>query len=136
MKTKLLLFAFLLFASIVQGAVLTVSNSVSNPGQYSSLPAAITAAQPFDTIYVHGTPASYGSINITQPLVIVGTGHHPSKQNPQVAVIGQIDIRASNVTIDGIYFNNLLMGWIVFNNITIRNCEIGSRLEFGYASPG
>ncbi len=57
MKTKILLFAFLLLASIAQGAVLTVSNSVANPGQYNLLPAAITAAQAFDTIYVHGTSA-------------------------------------------------------------------------------
>ena len=136
MKTKILLTSALLLASIMQGAVLTVSNSVANPGQYSSLPAAITAAQPGDTIYLHGTPASYGSITISKPLVIIGTGHHPRKQTPQVSILNQIDITSSDVTIDGLSFNVLLMGWIAFNNITIRNCQIANNLEIGYASPG
>jgi hypothetical protein len=48
---------FLLSALVINGfcnaAVLTVSNTMANPGQYNKIDSAMVYAQPFDTIYIH-----------------------------------------------------------------------------------
>ena len=63
------------FASII-----TVSNNVNSPGQYTNLQAAITAAANNDTIYIHRSDLSYGDITINKTLTLIGEGALPNKQ--------------------------------------------------------
>ncbi|HSY77149.1 MAG TPA: hypothetical protein VK890_09855, partial [Bacteroidia bacterium] len=44
--------------------VITVSNNAVNVGQYTTVAAALTAANPGDTIYIMGSPTDYGTITI------------------------------------------------------------------------
>jgi hypothetical protein len=60
--------------------VLTVSNNVASPGQYTVLQTACDAAASNDTIYIHGSESSYGDVNITKPLVLIGTGVNAQKR--------------------------------------------------------
>ena len=61
---NLLLLSCLLFTSLLQAKVLTVSNRSGNSAQYETVPAAIAAAAAGDTIYIHGSETSYGNIII------------------------------------------------------------------------
>ena len=109
----------LLFICLVtiasKATVITVSNAPNSPGQYMNLQTAINAAAVGDTIYVHGSSASYGNINIKKRLTLIGTGHNPAKSNPVVAQIGilQLDTLssasgASGTKVIGFKLNQLL----------------------------
>lgn len=76
----------------------TCNNNNPSPGQYSTLTAAVTASVGFgDTIYLSGSPVSYGNITLSSPICIIGTGQNPSKQNPLISTIGNINVQAAAV---------------------------------------
>jgi hypothetical protein len=99
-----------------------------NPGQYTTIQAAITAASAGDTILVAGSATAYtGQINVNKKLTIIGPGYNPDKQNPLKAIIGQIIINSGNAsgsTIMGLITNLMLNSTTTDNNITIRRCEL------------
>jgi len=76
----------------VSAKVITVSNAPNSPGQYTSLQTAIDSANAGDTIYVHGSSTSYGNVTIEKRIILLGTGHNPSKTNPLVSEIGNIQL--------------------------------------------
>ncbi|TAL59713.1 MAG: hypothetical protein EPN85_08790 [Bacteroidetes bacterium] len=86
-----------LFAS---AKVITVNNNTNSPGQYISLQQAIDSASAGDTIYVHGSATSYGSVNVKKRLNFFGTGHKPNKSNTLVSEIGNITLD-STITVSG-----------------------------------
>ena len=74
---KSILFSVLLVLSVLftsQAVVRTVSNDGFTPAQFTGLQAAIDASNPGDTLYVHGSPSSYGDLTIGKRLVFVGNG--------------------------------------------------------------
>src|SRR6266581_2334469 len=90
MKTLLstLLIAFAAGNSFA--TVTTVSNNANSPGQYANLQTAIDNAADGDTLYVHGSPTSYGTINLNRSLTLIGTGYNPQKDIPLVSVIATL----------------------------------------------
>lgn len=78
-KNLLALMSIVGLSFISQATVLTVSNNVNSPGQYTDLQTACNAAMANDTIYVHGSPTSYGTVDITKPLTLIGAGASPNK---------------------------------------------------------
>jgi hypothetical protein len=62
---------------ISTATIRTVSNNASSPGQYSSLSIAITASAVGDTLYVQGSPTTYGSVTINKKLTLIGSGYAP-----------------------------------------------------------
>lgn len=114
MKKLFIVTACCFSASFLQAKVLTVSNNSNSPGQYTALQPAITAAAAGDTIYIHGSASSYGNVSINKRLVLLGTGHKPSKSNPLVSEIGDIQLDslpsvsgASGTKIIGFKINHL-----------------------------
>src|SRR5262245_57820134 len=85
-----LIFVALFSAFTVQAAVLTVDNNGNSPGQYTSLQAAITAANAGDSIYISGSINSYGNVSLAKRLMLFGPGYNPAKQDPMTATIGSI----------------------------------------------
>jgi hypothetical protein len=75
MKNINILLITLLFSAIsLQAATLVVNNESPNPGQYTTVNAAIAAASPGDIILVKGTSTFYGSCSISKSLTLVGNG--------------------------------------------------------------
>lgn len=102
----------------------TVSNLPFNPGQYNHPNPAIAAAANGDTIYIHGSTLSYGSMFVGRSLVIIGPGHHPDKQVPLPAMFSDIAVVAANVQLIG------LTAEVISSNQAsgvIRKCRITGR---------
>lgn len=80
----------ILFLTIAKtnAAVLLVNNLAGGPGQYAQINAAMTAANPGDTIYVSGSNVIYAAFNITKDsITIIGPGSYSDKQNAFAANI-------------------------------------------------
>ena len=151
-KILLPFFLFSLFSLNVISQVRTVSNNVNTPGQYTTLQAAINAAIPGDTIYVHGSSSSYGSITVNKRLTFIGPGFNAQSQFNLAANIayilldtvvptsgsrgcvfiglgiGYIDkttfplYRVDDILIDRCRFINSTKTYVCGNNWVIRNC--------------
>ncbi len=132
---------------------ISVSNSPQNPGQYSSITAAISAASAGDTILVHPTSTSYGNFTVDKKLVIIGGGFNVQKTNPFYTTFGVITLRASgagskffgirvnytqdsfsdnNLPIDSLFFedvyftspNGMISNYTYPTNLVVRNCVL------------
>jgi hypothetical protein len=78
--TTFLTIAFLFFGLSAYSKVITVSNTTNSPGQYKTIQEALIAASAGDTIYVSGSSASYGTIDINKKIVLIGAGFNPNNQ--------------------------------------------------------
>jgi len=82
MKKQIFFLTVLCIYAYTNAIVWTVSNNPvdSAAAQYSELQEAIDAAAASDTIYVSGSPNTYGSITITKQLILIGAGYNPDNQ--------------------------------------------------------
>ena len=94
-KQFLLLLAGCLVAFGSKATVYTVDNNIPSGGQYTTLAAAQTAASAGDTLYITGSAATYGNFQFTKPLVLIGTGHNPQKDNQLVSTLDDITFSGS-----------------------------------------
>lgn len=117
-----LLVLMVAFCSFTFATVRTLSNMTPNPGQYNNFNAAQADSSPGDTIYVHGSTIDYGAITIDRPLVVIGTGHNPNKQNPLVSAFLSISVASINVQLIGLRFNTLNTN--SYFNCTVKKCRI------------
>ncbi len=120
--------------------VLTVSNDPNKPAQYSSPTAAMSAAAAGDTLYIYGSPNSYGSFDINKNVTIIGAGFNTRKDNFNKTVFNYIDMYGprNGVTLDGIYMVNSLRiqeAGGSYSNITLRNMLIYGGISGLYGSP-
>ena len=90
MKTILTTLIVGIFSLSSMATVHTVSNNPNSPGEYNNLQTAIDAATNGDTLYVHGSPTSYGNIYLNRNLTLIGTGYNPQKDNPLVSAIATL----------------------------------------------
>ncbi|MCF6296135.1 MAG: hypothetical protein L3J25_10670 [Flavobacteriaceae bacterium] len=110
--TKTFLIALLLiFAAqfTVAQTVHTVDNRSESGAMYTSVNAAITAAVVGDTIYIHPSPTSYGSVTVNKTLTLIGLGHNPANTNGLRAVLSAITFSNScfNSVIKGLETHNI-----------------------------
>jgi hypothetical protein len=125
-------------------AVHTVSNNPNSPGQYTSVQDAVNAAAPNDTIYVHGSQTSYGTVNLSKPLVLIGAGALPDKRFAFLTHLDQINIgwntantqNASGTKVYGfsasmITLNGNSAGTAGLSNITIQRNKISAFYFYG-----
>jgi hypothetical protein len=121
MNVRLLLFAGILFSTAAQATVRTVSNSPSQPAQYTDLQTAINAANTGDTLYVAGTGTAYPTVSIDKQLTVIGAGYNP----PAPALPTTI----SNVYLYSNSAGSRLIGvsvtsylYLYANNLTMERC--------------
>lgn len=140
---KIIFFALMLCASTSFATVRTVSNQIPNPGQYTTIQAAINAANAGDTVYVHGSATYYSNFTLNKQLTIIGTGFLPQSSNPVNAYsivssgFTYVDGSASGSSIIGIYFSGAsILIQDNMHDITIWRCQFdgsgntGGALEF------
>jgi hypothetical protein len=90
-----ILFGLLSLFSFSQ-TVHTVDNRDQSGGQFTDLQAAVDAASPGDIIQVLPSPDSYGNIDVTETLTIMGLGHNPANTNGEVAKIQNISLKGNS----------------------------------------
>jgi hypothetical protein len=141
--SKLFLVAiFFLTVNQAFSGVLTVSNNTAISAQYNSISAAFSAANPGDTVFIHGSPNSYGDVTLNKRLVVIGPGYTPTNPTSPTAVIGYFYLDtlvgvsgASGTYVAGLVINNFYSSGNyngrVLNNITIRRNYITSYLTVG-----
>jgi hypothetical protein len=56
------------------GKVWIVSNQPGTKRNFSSIQSAVEQAEPFDTIFVKGSPMNYGNVYLEKPLILIGEG--------------------------------------------------------------
>lgn len=135
--------AFLIFGLSAHAGIITVSNHSNSPGNFIKLQDAINAAAAGDTIYVTGSPTTYGNINVTKKLVFIGAGYNPSTQFGFKSQLGQIDLKTgtdsfgnatnpSGTEVIGFEIGTIFLHNDNLNNITISRNRITSYLHFYY----
>jgi len=130
LSAKLILSLFTISAGLsARATTRTVNNTTLpvNPGQYSTVGAAIGASSAGDTIIVAGSasPYDYSAITLDRPLVLLGAGYNPQGANRYATKTlqgFQFTCGASGSTIMGFEFDNLVFtiagGGTTYNNIT------------------
>jgi hypothetical protein len=99
-----LLSAILVSSLFSLATVRTVNNYIANSAQFSTVQPAITASATNDTIYLHGSPVSYGDFTITKRLVIMGAGYNLTN------TINNYTTNVGNITVDTVTVNQALSG--------------------------
>src|SRR5882672_6800603 len=121
---------WVLSTTISSATVRTVCNMAYSPGQFMTFDLAVAASAANDTIYVHGSTFSYGIVSIGIPLVVIGAGHHPSKQSPLVTTFDQIQLNSTGCQLIGLTINYLFGGQ---PQNTVKRCRLTST-AFGVAA--
>jgi hypothetical protein len=154
MNKYFVLFSTLILCSVSQATVRTVNNYITNSAQFSTVQPAITASATNDTIYLHGSPVSYGDFTITKRLVIIGAGYYLSNTiNNYTTWVGNITIDTvsvnqalSGLTLQGLTINGQIAnaGTDRANNVLIDRCKVSNititgsnwiiKNSFGYPS--
>jgi len=127
------------YTVVAFSAILIVDNNNGAPAPYSTITAAIAAANDGDTIYVQPSATTYGNFTINKRLIIIGGGAYPLKQNTTTTKTGGILLeKASSGTI--------IMGFFIdgntpyygikanidsLSNILIANCYIIRGIQTG-----
>lgn len=114
--------------------VRTVSNNTINAGQYSTVQAAVDASSAGDTVYVHGSPTSYGDVTLNKKIVLIGAGHQPTGTQYNLSTnLSYVYLSQGNSTtlptgsiIKGIFSNGIYGsgGSLPVNNLVIERCYI------------
>lgn len=131
MKAKLLLLALGMFlgAGSAFATIYTVSNNTNSPGQYTTFAAAQAVATNGDTVYMHGSPFNYGTLNFTKQLVVIGTGHNPQKQSPLVSFCDyvQFSTGSNGSKVIGMQIYQFSSNSDNVDNIGLYSCKITYR---------
>ncbi|MFN8251065.1 MAG: hypothetical protein U0V75_04220 [Ferruginibacter sp.] len=115
-------FFCILFIALVykaNAATWIVSNVPGFPANFSSLQACVDAAANGDIIIVQGSGASYGDVEVTKMLTILGPGYFLN-QNPQTQAV------MASAKLNSIYFKNGSGGSI------LEGMNINGSAPFGY----
>jgi len=131
--------------------VRTVSNNPSTLGQFTTIQAAIDASADSDTVYVYGSPNTYGLFNIIdKKITVIGPGWSPDKNLPLLALVAGANIRNSPAggtpdgsELQGLIFtttvsaaNNAVSGDLSVNNIRFIRCQFNGALVWDLAASG
>lgn len=130
----LLFITFLFSIQLSQATIITVDNSATGGGQYASLQTAIDNATNGDTLHIIGTNTTYGTVNLTKSLTLIGAGYNPSNQLGLNTLIGNIFLSTSGTLTGG---GSKIMGiqggalsWASntanFSNVQVERCRFSS----------
>ncbi len=128
----------LLYGSEAVATIITVSNNPvdSAAAMYSSLQVAINAASPGDTIYVSGSPTSYGNITIVKQLTLIGAGYNSNNQFGFKSELGDVGLTEAGLPTPSSPSGTFITGFRIslvqdvtaysIDNITLTRNSIGN----------
>ncbi|WP_353780206.1 hypothetical protein [Winogradskyella sp. 3972H.M.0a.05] len=121
MKKSTLIFVvlFSICKTIKAQTVHIVDNNQGSGAQYTSVQAAINAADPNDIIYIQPSPNNYGDLQMTKPLKIYGIAHNPELNAGQNARVNNILFRYADAS--GSRISGLRIAGVYLDNTTYNN---------------
>ncbi len=138
-KSLLLLASCFAFIAGANATVRTVNAGITgypNPGQYSSVSAAITAANAGDTLMIAGsTPYDVAGLTVSKQLVFIGAGYNPQNVDRLTTIIsGAVTLNASSngSVFMGIVFNSQIITTAALSNITFKRCYLINGFSTNY----
>lgn len=123
----------LVLAGNAGATILTVHNDPLYNAQYADISSAIAAANPGDTLLLHGSPVSYGSFSLNIPLAIIGHGHDPAEGPVTTCVNVTINAGAAGSLIEGLYANIIFLG---APNVIVRGCKVSGYINLQAGANG
>jgi hypothetical protein len=109
----------LIICGSLTAQIRTVSQDEGIPAQYSTIQAAVDAAQAGDTIYVYGSDANYvETVTINKRLVLIGAGYNPNKQNRTPTKVQSISIIRGTATAAN-PSGTIISGFEIFSSVDI-----------------
>ena len=115
--------------------IITVDNANTNAADYTSLQDAINAASGGDVIYVQPSSTTYGDINVTKPLTIIGRSWN---EGGYITYTNTFNIKSSNVSVKGLHIQNGLniepASSTPISNISVKDSRTGV-VQIGYSNP-
>lgn len=147
MKSLFTTAIFLFGVSLFAQNTWTVDNRLGTTAQFTSVQAAIDAAEAGDFIYIHPSSINYGSITLNKRLNLRGIGHTPELANGEKATISSFMLFTNNtgITCSGSTISGLKIDALVDNNfgnisnVVIQNNLIGlfsARSPFNFVIQG
>lgn len=109
-------------------SVIIVDNNTVQPGVQNNLQTAVNAAPAGSIIYIQPSPTSYGEVNISKKLTLVGARHSSNDLKTMVETI-QLNDGAKDTTIKGLHVTSsirLAPSTPLMENITIKECKIAN----------
>lgn len=131
MKAILCLLLCCMISFAVKATVHVVDNNPNNTTAYPTIQEAIDAASDNDTIYIQPSSTLYDNPLLTKPLVIIGAGRNPNKQNHNTSRMFNLTFGtgSSGSSIQGLVITNIVNGETTdTDNITITHCRIKMNL--------
>jgi hypothetical protein len=117
MKYLFLFISSFICLQALYAKTLTVSNRPDNPGQFTTVQEAITAAESGDTILVTGSANGYPDFSVDKKLFIFGQGYDPRKDNAFFTAVGTVTfLSASN----GSVLSGFQLNYIYMNSADIK----------------
>ncbi|WP_411894694.1 hypothetical protein [Winogradskyella sp. A2] len=124
----------LFLTNIEAQTIITIDNNANSTTTYTTIQDAHDNAADNDIIYVQPSGTSYGNLNITKPLTIVGRSHsEPGK----ISTIGAVSVRSSNVEFKGLFISSIT--WSLtgapspppYTGFRLYECEVSSTFNLG-----
>lgn len=135
--TTLLLAALL--PQLAFSAILRVNNS-GVPAPYTSLSAAVNAAQPGDTIHVEASPNNYGAHNLNKAVTIIGPGYFLGANAQTQANLGSAMFQwispsggSEGAVVMGLVFTTTTS--ISRSNVRYERCRFQANVNFYGSTP-
>ena len=139
-RTTLIAMAIFMIAQMASATVYRVNNRVNADADFTTLQDAHDGATAGDTLYIEGSPTSYGNLTSTKQLVIIGAGdfltdNDSTQAYKEVSIVGIITLNAGseNSIIEGLRVQNSKVA-INTDSITIRRNRIYTHLSHNYTA--
>ena len=127
-KTKILCLALTMACTSAFATVWRVNNRAGIDADFATLSAAHTGAAAGDTLYLEGSPFTYGNLTLAKQLVIMGAGYFLTINDTTQAykLPSTVGLFTFNVGSENSVITGLSMGRVYINtySITIRRCYI------------
>ena len=129
-KLQVFLFFGIFFTFNSQARIFTVSNVTGSVAMFTSAQQAVDSAKVGDTVFVHVSSTSYGSVSIKRKIVLLGEGGKPNYSGAS-SLFGGISIDTlSGVPVSGTIVLGIASGGLIIadkiKGVTIKNCYINS----------
>ena len=145
-KITFLTAIIILIAMSASADVWRVNNRPNVDADFTTLAAAYTGASAGDTIYLEGSPFSYGAGTFYKPLTVIGTGYFLNENDstqaysePSIISTLKFNVGSQGTVIEGLYisyYSSAGSSAITINtdNITIRRNHIRPNTGSGHYS--